>query len=146
MKIKIKRTHPLAQTPAYATPGAACFDLRAIVDGGPVTIQPGKATAFDTGIAFELPENHVLLIHSRSGHGFKSGVRLANVVGILDFDFRDSAKVKLHNDSDVPFTVTHGDRIAQAMVLPFPKIEFEEVGELSVTKRGLGGLGSTGSA
>ncbi|ABM97059.1 dUTP diphosphatase [Methylibium petroleiphilum] len=143
--IKIKRTRPDARVPEYATSGAACFDLHACIDDGPPSIVPGASVAFDTGLAFEIPEGYVLQVFSRSGHGFKHGVRLANTTGIIDSDYRDSVKVKLHNDGKEPFEVKAGDRIAQAMVIPVPRCSFEEVDQLTDTARGLGGFGSTGA-
>lgn len=100
-----------------------------------------------TGLAVEIPEGHVLMIHSRSGHGFKHSTRLSNVVGILDQDYRGEIKVRLSRDnsgSDPVLHVNNGDRIAQAIVLPYPKVKFEVVDELSETVRGEGGFGSTG--
>ena len=87
----------------------------------------------------------MLKVFSRSGHGFKSGIRLGNGTGIIDSGYRDSVKVKLHNDGKEPFTVRDGDRIAQALIQPVPLVTFEVVDELAESERGLGGLGSTGS-
>ena len=128
--------------PQYATSGAACFDLH--------TTHRGKVPAWDsatfhTGLAVEVPENHVLLIYSRSGHGFKSGLRLANAVGVIDSDFRGEIVVKLHNDTRIEFGFETGDRIAQAMLVPVPRVTFEVVDELTDTTRGAGGFGSTGT-
>lgn len=85
-----------------------------------------------------------MLAYSRSGHGFKNGIRLCNSVGVIDSDYRDSVKVRLVNDSYVPFSINPGDRILQAMIIPVPSIDLVEVEELSDTERGIGGLGSTG--
>ena len=90
----------------------------------------------------------VMLVFSRSGHGFNHAVRLANSVGVIDSDYRGEVKVKLAcddcPDDEPPLKINPGDRIAQAMVLPIPRVEFEEVTELSATARGQGGFGSTG--
>jgi len=90
-----------------------------------------------------------MLIFSRSGHGFKNDARLANCVGVIDSDYRGEVAVKMTSDrqfSDAhALVVRNGDRIAQAMIIPFPKIKFEEVDELGSTERGTGGFGSTGS-
>lgn len=162
MQIKIKKLDDRAQLPVYATTGAACFDLHTIVDDvdpkqvsvmGAQTIMQGElagkgafeqATVYRTGLAFEIPEGYVMLVYSRSGHGFKHGVRLANCVGVIDSDYRGEVMVKLHNDSRFAFTVYNGDRIAQAMIIPVQQVQFELVTELSSTERGSGGLGSTG--
>lgn len=138
MKLKVKKIHPSASVPEYATAGAACFDIQAL-EGGMVK---GRAT-FDTGLAFEVPQGHVMLVFSRSGHGFKEGVRLSNCVGVIDSDYRGEVKVALTAD-DWPLQISAGDRIAQAMILPIEQVQFEEVSELSETERGVGGFGSTG--
>lgn len=142
VQLKAKRLSPDAQLPVYATPGAACFDLHAINMG---LIPPCDSKTFDIGLAFEVPPGHVMLVYSRSGHGFNNGVRLANSVGVLDADYRGPAKVKLHNDSDVMLKIYKGDRVAQAMIVPIPAVEIVEVEELSETQRGEGGFGSTGA-
>ena len=159
MKLKIQRLHPDAIVPRYASHGAAAFDLHAIINGyGAVAIHPGDKVTFRTGLAVEIPEGHGMFILSRSGHGFKNDIRLANCVGLIDSDYRGEIMVKLTSD-DLPMLnhfggpdavttfmrVSHGDRIAQAVILPVPRVEFELVHELSTTARGAGGFGSTGA-
>lgn len=158
MQLKVKKLHPDAHLPRYATDGAACFDLHVI--GTPdrylvEALEPGEATSFRTGLAFEVPAGHVMLIFSRSGHGFNNDVRLSNCVGVIDSDYRGEVRVKLRNDQQshlganpenlTILTVKPGDRIAQALVLPIPSVELVEIGELSTTARGDGGFGSTGA-
>ena len=148
MKVKIKRLHPDAIKPQYSSDGAACFDLHAILEDGQVDlVQPGNPAVFRTGLAFEIPEGHVMLVFSRSGHGFKNNVRLSNCVGVIDHDYRGEVKVKLANDTDEfsSFLVSPGDRIAQAMIIPYPKVELVWADDLSDTERGEAGFGSTGS-
>ena len=140
--IRVKKLHPSAIIPRYQTPGAACFDLHAL-EGQ--TLYGLTAFTFRTGLAFEPPANHMMLIGSRSGHGFKHGIRLANCVGFGDPDYRGEIFVRLTNDSDETFEIKAGDRIAQAMILPVHQWELVEVDELSDTQRGTGGLGSTGA-
>lgn len=142
MMLKIKRTDPAAQLPTYATEGAAAFDLRAIDEG---EVGAYGANTFRTGLAFEVPPGHVLLIFSRSGHGFKNDLRLANCVGVIDPDYRGEVSVKVTNDGLIRFGFEPGDRIAQAMIVEIPKIAFVEVDELSQTARGAAGFGSTGN-
>ena len=142
MKLKVKKLHASAVIPAYATSGAACFDLVAINDGKVPAL--GHAT-FDTGLSFEVPEGFVLMAYSRSGHGFKSNIRLANCVGVIDSDYRGEVRVKLTNDGPHPFQVSAGDRICQAMIIPVPSVELVEVADLGDTERGDCGFGSTGS-
>ena len=142
MKLKICKLHPDAQQPTYGTPGAACFDLHTVHGGEVGAYQSGT---FGTGLAFEIPDGHVLLVFSRSGHGFKYGLRLANCVGVIDADFRGEVMVKLRNDSPVGFGFEQGDRVAQALVLPVPRVAFDVVEQLSLSERGAGAFGSTGS-
>lgn len=149
--LKVKRLHPGAIIPTYATEGAACFDLHAVIgEYYRHSLFPGDAVQIRTGLAFEIPEGHVMLVFSRSGHGFKSDTRLSNCVGVIDSDYRGEVMVKLRNDQERADSlgtgtfINPGDRIAQAMLLPIPRVELVEVDELTDTARGLGGFGSTG--
>lgn len=138
-----KKLHPAAQMPEYATDGAGGFDLRTLEAG----IVPARGTAtFRTGLAVKVPDSHVMLLCSRSGHGFKNGLRLVNSVGVIDSDYTGELLVKLHNDKNIDYGFEPGDRIAQGLVLPVVRVEFEEVDELPVTERGANGFGSTGEA
>ncbi len=140
--IRIKKLHPDAIIPRYQTPGAACFDIHSLEDGH---VHPWGTCNFATGLSFEIPECHVMLVYSRSGHGFNLDVRLANCVGVVDSDYRGELRVKLTNDSsNKMLEVRKGDRIAQAMVIPVHQWQLVEVEELSDTLRGTGGFGSTG--
>ena len=142
MILKIKKLHEDAKIPHYATSGAACFDLSAIESSN---VESCDNATFSTGLAFEVPEGYVLLIYSRSGHGFKNDIRLANCTGVIDSDYRGEVKVKLTNDGAIGYKINAGDRIAQAMLIPVPKVELMAVTELSDTERGTGGFGSTGN-
>ena len=142
MNVKIKKTLPNAKIPTYGTDGAACFDFYSTSDG--YILPKTTSDLIDTGIAFEVPDNHVMLAFSRSGHGFKNGIRLCNCVGVIDSDYRDSVKVKLVNDQYDDYIYKEGERILQAMILPVERVSFDLVEELSDTARGTGGLGSTG--
>lgn len=147
--VKVKKLHPDAIVPAYASAGAGCFDFHAVVETGfEQTVDHGTPSVIATGLSFEIPEGFVMLIFSRSGHAFKNDVRLANCVGVIDSDYRGEVKVKLTADlSDTDFmVVANGDRIAQGLIVPIPRIIFEVTSELSTTERGEGGFGSTGSA
>lgn len=146
MKVRFKKLSPQAIVPTYAHNGDACFDIYALGDmEKPVDIRPGGAAAIPTGISFEVPMGYVMLVFSRSGHGFKHGVRLGNAVGVIDAGYRGELQVALHNDGRARFKVAHGDRIAQAMIIPRPVVEFVEADELTDSSRGTGGLGSTGA-
>lgn len=141
MKIKIKKLNDNATTPTYGTEGAACFDLYSSETG---QVESYSKATFGTSISFEIPVNHVMLVFSRSGHGFKHGINLVNCVGVIDSDYRGEVAVGLKNNSALRFDVNVGDRIAQAMILPVQQVVFEEVQELSTTERGVAGFGSTG--
>lgn len=141
MKLNVMKCHPDAVIPKYETAGAGCFDIVSISEGG-VGLSNG-AMVFRTGLKFEVPEGWTMLVFSRSGHGFKSDVRLSNCVGVIDSDYRGELLVKLRSDAPASFAVLKGDRIAQAMLISTPKVELEEVSELSETKRGAKGFGST---
>ena len=142
MLINVKKLHPDATLPTYGTAGAACFDLSVVtIEGWGLS----KAT-YGTGLSFEIPKDHVMLVFSRSGHGFKDDIRLSNCVGVIDSDYRGEVKVKLRGDGYESPHFKQGDRIAQAMILPIQQVSFALVDELSDTDRGTGGFGSTGDA
>jgi len=153
--LKAKKLHPRAILPQYQTPGAACFDLHAVIDwpsrnthpadSKPAAgIYPGRSYDFAIGIAFEVPPGWVMQVHSRSKHGFRHGLRLCNSTGIIDSDYRGEMRVKLHNDSDKYFSIQDGDRIAQCMLVQAPQWHLKWAEELTETARGAGGFGSTG--
>lgn len=145
--IKLKRMHLDAIVPTYESELAGCFDLYAIESRNIYDSETPEVLR--TGWAVELPPGFVMLILSRSGHGFKNDVRLSNCVGVIDADYRGEVCVKLTRDTAPgqrimqDLNIQPGDRIAQAMVIPYPRAMFEVVEELSNTKRGTGGFGST---
>ena len=111
-----------------------------------MTLLPGQSALIPTGIAVA-PESKspvVLLLYARSGLAVKHGIALVNSVGVIDADYRGEIKVGLINHSDKPYTVTHGERIAQMVFTPYVAMEFAEVDTLQDTTRGTGGFGSTG--
>lgn len=144
----VKRLTDTAILPVFASAGAACFDLHADLkceDGCEQVLFSGDHI-FRTGLAFDIPKGYALMVYSRSGHGFKNDVRLANCVGVIDSDYTGEVKVKLTIDNDWGFTVGHGDRIAQAMLIKVPCVQLVEVDELKTTERGANGFGSTGTS
>lgn len=149
MEIKIKKLHPDAIIPKYATIGSACFDLCALLKTNnsfeTISVALAEPRVFRTGLSFEVPRGYAMLIFSRSGDGFRRNVRLANCVGVIDSDYRGEVMVKLSNDGGGWSEYSHGDRIAQAMIIPVPDVNFIEVNELTETERGTGGFGSTGA-
>lgn len=151
MQVKVKKLHPDAIMPKYATDGSACFDIHALGGwdkgmGDCKVVLAGMPVIYETGLSFEIPKGHVMLVFSRSGHGFKNSTRLSNCVGVIDSDYRGELMVSLTRDSSAQnvVQVKAGDRIAQAMVIPIPSVELVEVEELTDTERGAGGFGSTG--
>ncbi|MCI6255310.1 MAG: dUTP diphosphatase [Clostridiales bacterium] len=148
MKLKIRPVSPRIGTdipfPFYASAGAAAMDLCACVDEA-VTIAPQQIVSLPTGIAIALPSaEYVALVFARSGLGIKHGVALANGVGVIDSDYRGEIRVGLVNQSQTPYTVQPGDRIAQLAVMPVVQAEPEITDTLDETQRGAGGFGSTG--
>lgn len=144
MEVGIKKLHEDARIPTYGSEGAAAFDLYSVDPS--YVLGPCEAAVFGTGLAFEIPEDHVMLIFSRSGHGFKQDIRLANCVGVIDSDYRGELKVKLTSDGSDRNMFVKGERIAQGMVLPVKQVKFLLKDELATTIRGDGGFGSTGKA
>lgn len=142
--IKVKKLDPKVQLPAYQTKGSACFDLHAHIER-PIRIRAKTSVNIPTGLSFEIPEGYVMLVHSRSGHGFKYGLRLVNCTGVIDSDYRGEVRVGIQNDGDIDYIVQVGERVAQAMVIACPQQELVEVQELTDTDRGINGFGSTGS-
>ncbi len=142
-KIAVKKLDERAILPTYGSPYAAGADLYALTEGE-VTLQPGETKLVHTGLAMEIPEGYAGLIYARSGLASKRGLAPANKVGVVDADYRGEVMVALHNHSLQPQTIDCGERIAQLVVAPFLKAEFDEATELSDTVRGEGGFGSTG--
>ena len=141
MKVIIKRTNPNAKLPEYASIGAAGADLYNA--GEEVTVVPHKSAVIGTGIAMQIPDGYVGLVYARSGLACKRGLAPANKVGVIDSDYRGEIKVVLYNHSDEPQTVSSLERIAQIVIAPYIRCEFED-GEIDSTDRGAGGFGSTG--
>ena len=143
--LKIKRLRDNARLPMRATEGSAGMDLFACIDGE-VVIEPHRIAVIPTGFAIELESPRwVAYIYARSGLAIKSGIAPANCVGVIDSDYRGEVCVGLINQTDVPFTVSPGDRIAQMVIAPVELPEIVEVDELGDTARGAGGFGSTGA-
>jgi len=141
--IPVKILREGALLPTYGSPEAAGADLYACLEES-VTIEPGKTAFIPTGIAMEVPKNCAGLIYARSGLACKRGLAPANKVGVVDSDYRGEIMVALHNHSDQPQTISHGERIAQMVITPVLTPAYEVVLELDDTVRGTGGFGSTG--
>lgn len=175
MKVKIKRNHPNAVVPKYATDGDCGLDLTAVL----VDIDDNGVITYDTGLCFEIPKGYFGMVALRSSV-YKTDLMLTNHIGIIDSGYRGSVKFKFvlsqslidfalneedfkerfdkgealfyPNEYAAHWKIPHvaevykmGDRIGQLIIMPYPQIEFEEVDELSETERGSGGYGHTGS-
>ena len=131
--------------PAYATSHSAGMDLMAAVESD-LVISKGERKLIPTGIAIALPEGCEAQIRPRSGLALKHGITVLNTPGTIDADYRGELGVILINLGDSDFTITRGMRIAQMVISNYIQAKFTLVEDLSVTKRGAGGFGSTGVA
>lgn len=143
MKVKIMKLYEDAIIPTRGSNQAAGYDLYASNEDY-YRINPHETVRISTGIAIEIPEGYFGAVYARSGLSTKEGLRPANCVGVVDSDYRGEVFVYLHNDSNLTKFVNKCERIAQLVIMPYLPIEFEEVEELSSTKRGDNGFGSTG--
>ena len=141
MKVKVLRTDPEAQLPAYAHPGDAGMDVRSIEN---VTLAPGARALVRTGLVLELPPDAEAQVRPRSGLALKHGVTVLNAPGTIDAGYRGEVGVILANFGDAPFVVEKGMKVAQIVVARVEQAEIEEVQETDDTDRGTGGFGSTG--
>ena len=135
--------NPLVPLPVPASAGAAGFDLAAAES---CEIPAGQIRLIPTGLVIQIPDGHFLAIFARSSTPLQRGLIVANGVGVIDPDYcgpTDEVKVQVLNVTTEAVTVACGDRIAQGIVLPAPRVEWEEVSAATVGSRG--GFGSTGT-
>jgi len=136
------KVHPDAQIPKYETSGAAGMDLCTVER---LILEPGQINVVDTGLKMWLPEGYEAQIRPRSGLAAKHGITVLNSPGTIDSDYRGPVKVILINHGKETYTIMCPDRIAQMVVAPVARVSVEQLtGFADVTKRGEGGLGSTG--
>lgn len=142
MKIKVinKSNNDL---PKYETEASAGVDIRAYVDE-PTVIYPGQSIIVKTGLHVEIPVGYEIQLRPRSGLAAKHGITVLNTPGTIDADYRGEICAILINHGDTPFAVFNGERIGQLVLNKVRQIQWEVVSELSDTKRGVGGFGSTG--
>ena len=129
--------------PEYSTPMSAGMDLKANISE-PITLGPLQRILIPPDLYMAIPEGYELQIRSRSGLALKSGIFCLNSPGTIDSDYRGNVGVILANFSDTPFIINPGDRVAQAVLNKFEKIEWKEVTTLDETERGTGGFGHSG--
>ena len=172
IEIKVKRNGGGLKIPKYATEKSSCFDLYA---GEDAIIKPGETVVINTKVILEPPDGYGIMLYPRSGISSKTPLRFANSVGVIDNDYRGEIKILMENikpkdikqrvvpeyinvDGEViknnhaygflpqdTVVIKKGDRIAQAMPIPIEQATLKTVKEVSTTKRGEGGLGSTGT-
>ncbi len=142
-QLKVKKLREDAVAPSYGSEFAAGADLYACSDKT-IEIAAGQTVLVPTGIAMQIPEGYGGFIYARSGIAAKRGLAPANKVGVVDSDYRGEVMVALHNHSDKTQQIEPYERIAQMVIAPFLKVDFEVADELDDTVRGAGGFGSTG--
>ena len=140
VKVINKSTNPL---PAYETIGSAGMDLRANL-AAPLIIKPMERILVPTGLFLEIPLGFEGQVRPRSGLAIKYGLSLINCVGTIDSDYRGEVKIPMINLGTEPFTIEHGERIAQLVLAKHGIVEWEVQDTLNDTERGVGGFGSTG--
>lgn len=144
MKVKVKTwPHFKGELPKYESAGASGIDVRAQIDQ-PIVLKPMERILVPTGLTFEIPVGFEIQARPRSGWAAKHGLTLMNTPGTIDADYRGEIKVILVNLGTETVTINDQDRCAQLVICPVIQAEFELAEDLSETKRGAGGFGSTG--
>ena len=131
------------QLPKYQSSGSSGADIHACLDE-PVVIKPGTTALMRTGFSMAVPPGYEAQIRPRSGLALNHGIGLLNAPGTIDSDYRGEVKILMTNFGGEDFTVNHGDRIAQMVITPVERGEFEFRDELPPSERGEGGFGHTG--
>ena len=143
MRVRVTRLRDDVPLPRYQTSGAAGFDLAASVT---MTVAPGEVALVPTGLIIEVPAGHFLGVFARSSTPLKRGLMVANGVGIVDPDYcgpEDEIKIEVLNFTSAPVTIQPGDRLAQGVILPFVRAEWDETEAIARETRG--GFGATGA-
>lgn len=132
--------------PTYANETDACMDLKVVVPNKNFILAPKHSKVFRTGVKVQIPDGYVMLVFVRSSTGVKLKCDLMNGTGIIDSGYRDEIKIPLYNFGDYSVEIQDGQRIAQFMIIPRPKLELEIVPDNEEFRQGdrLGGIGSTG--
>ncbi|MCI6407769.1 dUTP diphosphatase [Veillonella caviae] len=140
--LKVKKLHKNAQLPKFGTDGAAGMDFYI---PRPETFIPNETRLVPLGIAVEVPKGHMLIVAPRSSTGIKTPLRMTNSIGVIDSDYRGEINAVFENTSNEAYIAHEGDRLVQGILVEVPKVLIQEVEELTETKRGVGGFGSTGA-
>ena len=142
-KVLIKKLNPNVELPTYKTSGASGMDLMAFIEE-PIIISPNNSYLIPTGLSMAFSEDYEVQIRPRSGLAAKKGITVLNTPGTIDSDYRGEIKIILFNHGKEDFIINNKDRVAQMILTPVIKMEFEETNNLPDTLRGEGGFGSTG--
>jgi dUTP pyrophosphatase len=140
LKIRLKKLNPTAVTPSYSKDGDAGMDLTSTTIISHTTDQ----VTYGTGISLEIPKDYVGLVFPRSSIR-KYDIELTNSVGVIDSGYRGEIQLTFNKVNSKTTIYNVGDRVGQIMIIPYPKINFVESDELTITERGEGGFGSSGS-
>tara|TARA_B100000945_G_scaffold313434_1_gene309520 strand:+ start:266 stop:703 length:438 start_codon:yes stop_codon:yes gene_type:complete len=143
IRVLVKKLNIKAELPKYKTEGSSGMDLMALIEN-PIIIKPQNSAIVPTGLSIAIPKDVEVQIRPRSGLAAKSNISVLNTPGTIDSDYRGEIKIILFNHGKEEFIINNNDRIAQMILMPVLKAEFEEVEELPKTLRGSGGFGSTG--
>ena len=143
IKVLIKKLDPSVELPSYKTDGASGMDLKAFVKE-PINLKPQTSCLVPTGISVAFPSEYEIQIRPRSGLAAKNNISVLNTPGTIDSDYRGEIKIILFNHGNEDFLINDKDRIAQMILTPVIKMNFEETDNLPETVRGEGGFGSTG--
>jgi dUTP pyrophosphatase len=143
-KIQIRKLSSSVSIPKYETPGSSGMDIAAHIEDS-IIINPGEKALVSTGFSIAIPRGYEVQIRPRSGLAAKKNITVLNTPGTIDADYRGEIKVILINLGKEKFIIENGERIAQMVVCPVVRANFEEVKKLSNTERGSGGFGSTGN-
>ena len=144
-KVQIRIVNNLVKSiPTYATKGSAGLDLRAAVIDK-IHLRPNETLLIPTGLSIFIEDkNYAATLLPRSGLGHKNGIVLGNLVGLIDSDYQGELMISCWNRGKESYSIEPLERIAQMVLMPVLKFEFEETKDLPDTLRGSGGFGSTG--
>jgi len=143
VKVLVKKLDPDVKIPSYKSRGASGMDLMAFIKE-PIKLLAKKSCLVPTGISIAMSVDYEIQIRPRSGLAAKNNISVLNTPGTIDSDYRGELKIILFNHGNEEFIIKNNDRIAQMVLVPVHKIDFEEVENLPDTIRGKGGFGSTG--
>ena len=143
VKVLVKKLFSDVELPSYKTSGASGMDLMAFIKS-PIILKPKTSNLIPTGISVAFPKDYEIQIRPRSGLAANNNIGVLNSPGTIDSDYRGEIKIILYNHGDREFIINNKDRVAQMVLTPVHKIDFEEVESLPDSIRGKGGFGSTG--